>query len=391
MQPGQRIRDCVIEKHIGAGGMGEVWRAYHRALRRHVAVKLIFQRDHTFQQRFQREAEAMSRLHHPHIVPIHEVFVVGTSGYLVMGLVEGGSLADLGRVSCAAALQLAAQILDALNFAHQQGVVHRDVKPSNILVDRNGRAYVTDFGIALVAGKQRITRLTRSGTAIGTPEYMSPEQITTPEDIDHRTDVYSFGCVLYELLAGQPPFGSRDNGTTDFDLMHAHVRQAPVPIRRRNPDVDRNTERVITQALAKDRERRFAGCGEMAQALLRGTRAVGSAAAVMPFAHQLFSFQGRITRSQFCLTLLPIVLLFALTAFVVPLSSTVEGVLILAINLVVGVWASAAIAIKRWHDLDRPSWWLLSGALVIPLVWIGFSLLFQEGTNGENQFGPGHL
>src|SRR4029453_11314366 len=108
----------------------------------------------------------------------------------------------------------------------------------------------------LVAGMERLTRLTRSGTAVGTPEYMSPEQITTPEDIDHRTDVYSFGCVLYEMFAGQPPFGSRDQGTTEFELMQAHVTRRPVPLRRLNPHIDRHTDAVVMRALAKDRDDR---------------------------------------------------------------------------------------------------------------------------------------
>jgi serine/threonine-protein kinase len=278
--------------------MGEVWRAHHHTTRRPVALKVIHQRDSTFRDRFSREAQAMRLLTHPHIVPIHDYFIIKGYGYLVMGLIDGRSLADLGRMSCGVALQIAGEILDALNFAHQEGVIHRDVKPSNILIDTRGLAYMTDFGIALVAGTERITRLTHTGTAVGTPEYMSPEQIITPQDIDHRTDVYSFGCVLYEMLAGEPPFGSRDVGTTEFELMQAHVKRAPAPIRQRNVEVDRNTERVITRALAKDREQRFGGCGEMAQALLHSALAPAASAGAMSFAHLLFSLRGRWRRSQ---------------------------------------------------------------------------------------------
>ena len=128
---------------------------------------------------------------------------------------------------------------------------------------------------------------------------MSPEQIATPDDIDHRTDVYSFGCVLYEMLSGQPPFGSRDQGTTEFELMQAHVKRTPVPIRQRNPTVDKQTEAVLQCALAKDRDERFAGCGDMAQALMGLQPVPMEHPAQIRLAHLLFSFHGRLNRLQY--------------------------------------------------------------------------------------------
>ncbi len=210
----------------------------------------------------------MAGLEHPHIVKVYDFFPVGKNACLVMSYVDGGSLEDLianrGRLKLAQALQISWGILNALDYAHRQHVVHRDVKPSNILVGSDWHAYLVDFGIALVLGK---TRMTKFGTNVGTPEYMSPEQILG-KNTDHQTDVYSFGCVLYEMLAGAPPFGSStDNGSTDFTIMQRHIKDEPPRLRPLNPEVDKRTEAVIMRALAKDRRQRFAGCAEMLSAL----------------------------------------------------------------------------------------------------------------------------
>ena len=275
MQSGDHVRAYVLEETIGVGAMGEVWRARHQSLQRNVAIKIIQEQvsvNAEFRERFMQEAQAMARLQHPNIVPVHDFFTVDHRAFLVMSLIDGGSLAESGRLAPDVALTISRELLDALNCAHQQGVIHRDVKPSNILLDQRGHAYMTDFGIALIAGTQRMTRLSRTGTAVGTPEYMSPEQIATPQDVDHRTDVYSFGCVLYEMLSGTPPFGSREDGTSEFELMQSHVTRQPIPLHQRHVQVNRGTESAVMRALAKDREDRFAGCGEMAQALFREWR-----------------------------------------------------------------------------------------------------------------------
>lgn len=392
MRAGQQVRDYLFEQRIGDGGMGEVWRAVHLGLRRMVAVKVIREGSTggTFRERFVREAQAMARLDHPHIVPIREFFTSGGSGFLVMGLVEGKSLENRGRLPIDLALRIARQILDALNFAHQQGVIHRDVKPSNILLDGRDHAFITDFGIALVAGTQRITRLTRSGTAVGTPEYMSPEQITTPADIDHRTDVYSFGCVLYEMLAGQPPFGSRDLGTTEFELLQAHVTRSPIPIRKRNSDVDRHTEAVIMRALAKDPEERFAGCGEMAQALFGETPAPNAARQVER-AHLFLTFQGRLNRSQYWKGFLAVAAYFLVIGLLVSTAAALSGDSMVGYVLILGgfgLWIWLAMAAKRLHDRDRPAWWLLTCLLVVPALWVVVELGFLPGTAGANRYGP---
>jgi serine/threonine protein kinase len=183
-----------------------------------------------------------------------------------MSYIEGGSLQDRlkrhGPLSLSEALPIARDILDALQYAHQSGVVHRDVKPSNILLGRNSHAYLVDFGIAFILGK---TRITRFGANIGTPDYVSPEQIQG-DQLDHRTDIYSLGCVLYEMLTGRSPFRRLDDDT-EFTLMERHMRDLPAPLTTLNSTVDEETEAAVMRALAKDREKRFASCAEMAKAL----------------------------------------------------------------------------------------------------------------------------
>lgn len=267
MPPGDRIGDYVLEELIGEGGIGEVWRARHTRLERPVAIKVISprllrDRDQTIRNRFLREAENMANLRHPHIVRIYDFFSLNDIEYLVMDYIEGGSLQDrlsrFGRLSLEDALHISRDILDGLDFAHQKGVIHRDVKPSNILLTADSHAYLADFGIALVLGRPRITSY---GTNVGTLEYMSPEQIHGKE-LNHKTDVYSFGCVLYEMLTGDPPFGTLRE-VTEYTLMGHHINDPPRPVRELNPDVDEQTESVVMQALSKDPDERFEGCAQM--------------------------------------------------------------------------------------------------------------------------------
>ena len=208
MKPRDQVRDYILEERIGAGGVGEVWRARHVRLDKPVAIKLILPhlcQDENIYNRFVQEAIATANSEHPNIVSVYDFFSNNDDAFLVMSYIEGGSLQDRlkrGRLSLSEALRIARDILGALDFAHQRGIVHRDVKPSNILLSLDSHAYLVDFGIALILGK---TRITRFGANIGTPDYMSPEQIRGGQ-LDHRTDVYSFGCVLYEMLTGRSPF-----------------------------------------------------------------------------------------------------------------------------------------------------------------------------------------
>lgn len=270
MKPRDQVRDYILEQRIGAGGVGEVWRARHVRLDKPVAIKVILPhlcQDENIYNRFVQEAIATANLEHPNIISVYDFFSIQDDAFLVMSYIEGGSLQDRlkrrGRLSLSEALPIARDILGALDFAHQRGIVHRDVKPSNILLSPDSHAYLVDFGIALILGK---TRITRFGANIGTPDYMSPEQIRGTE-LDHRTDVYSFGCVLYEMLTGRSPFRRSDNDT-EFTLMERHMSDLPAPLRTLNSEVDKETEAGVMRALAKDREKRFAGCADMAKALL---------------------------------------------------------------------------------------------------------------------------
>ncbi|HYU35062.1 MAG TPA: serine/threonine-protein kinase [Thermoanaerobaculia bacterium] len=273
MQSGQRIRDYVLGQKIGTGGMGEVWSAMHDVLHRPVAIKAMaphLAADPQFEERFLQEARALAILQHPRILGVTDFFREGGVYYLVMPLVTGRPLDKRiaearGPLPIPEAASIASDMLDALDYAHQRGIIHRDVKPSNILLDHDGRAYLTDFGIAILVGQDRRTR---TGTSLGTPYYMSPEQIRTPKKIDHRSDVYSAACVIYEMLAGRPPFLAEDSeGDTDFVLKEAHLQRSPEPIRRWNPTVPAALDAVVLRGLAKEPDQRYGGCGEFRRAL----------------------------------------------------------------------------------------------------------------------------
>jgi serine/threonine protein kinase len=249
-----------IVREIGRGGMAVVYRAYQPALDRYVAVKVLPQElafDQQFVERFQREAKAVARLNHPHIVTVHDVGQDKGLYFIVMEYVDGPSLTQLldqqGTLSPEQATRIVSQVSWALDYAHRQGFVHRDIKPGNILLGPEGTAKLTDFGIVKAAEG---TRLTETGTLLGTPEYMSPEQAAGRE-IGRGTDVYSLGVVAYEMLSGRVPFA----GET-MAVLHAHVYDPP--------DLSvlpRGARRVVGKALAKDPRKRHASAGALAQAL----------------------------------------------------------------------------------------------------------------------------
>lgn len=287
---GRRIRDWQIEGLLGEGGMGQVWRARHTMLNRNFAIKVIadeLMSDAKFEALFIREAGTQAELQHPHIIPATDFFVEEGLHCLVMPFIEGQSLEErmeknkdpkTGKplpLPHREAVGIALQVLQALDYAHQHGVIHRDVKPSNILLDRRGNAYLTDFGVAMRMNKPRTTS---SGKVVGTSAYMSPEQIQSPRTMDHRTDVYSFGCVLYEMLAAGPVFETYGmEGDTDFFTKESHIKRTPNPLHKRNPAVPAEVEAVVTKALAKSPNDRFGGCGEFARELgktIEGTDSV---------------------------------------------------------------------------------------------------------------------
>lgn len=274
MQTGDRIGDYVLLEKIGDGGMGEVWKAEHSQIKRVDAIKLL--RDvaairQEAKDRFLNEAQVQGRLRHPNIVAVYDAFEERGTDCIVMQFVDGESLEHrLHRkppqlLPLAEVLSISTDVLAALEYAHTfpgSTIVHRDVKPSNILLDHSGRALLTDFGIAFALGGNR---LTQAGTTLGTVYYMSPEQIQDPRSVDARSDIYSFGCVLYELLAGRPPFGAETD--TDFTIKSQHIKETPTPIRAWNAQVPFDFEWIVYKALNKDPGTRFQSCAEMSRAL----------------------------------------------------------------------------------------------------------------------------
>ena len=251
-----------IEELIGQGGMGVVYRAYDLRLKRTVALKLVTPElalDERFRERFTRETELAMSLEHPNVVPIHDAGEVAGRLYLAMRLVAGTDLRQLlraeGALEPTRALAICRQLANALDAAHARALVHRDVKPSNVLLDESEHVYLTDFGLTRRLEEQGAQA--GEGRSVGTPAYLAPEQIEgTP--VDGRADVYSLGCLLYECLTGEPPFaGSR------LEVAFAHLEEEPPTASERNPDLPDAIDAVIRRALAKSPEDRFPTCAAL--------------------------------------------------------------------------------------------------------------------------------
>ena len=257
---------------LGQGGFAVVFRARDEMLHRDVAVKVMDVQgapSPTLSERFVREAQTIARLEHPNIVPIYQVDADPQDGllYIVMRCVDGPSLRQLvsenQRLSVADAARVARQVADALQYAHSEGVVHRDIKPDNILLDKRGHVFVTDFGIAKAAQAASAPQLTTEGMIIGTPQYMSPEQ-AAGDAVDGRSDIYSLGIVVYQMLTGSPPF----DGQSSASILAKQLTATPTPIRDLRPDVPREFEFVIDRMLAKDPAKRYQSAAELSQALV---------------------------------------------------------------------------------------------------------------------------
>lgn len=264
---GKRFGPYFVEAQIGEGGMATVFRARRQDLDHEVALKIIhpdLANSDLFLKRFQREAETVSTLSHPHIVKIIEHGQHKRTFFLAMELLTQGSLEQLirqGPVPLETTAQYLTQIASALEYAHGQGIIHRDLKPENVMLDAQGRAVLTDFGLAkFVTEAISRTILTQSGAQIGTPAYMAPEQ-WKGEAADVRSDVYGLGLLLYEMLTGSMAFKA-DNG---YDLMHKHLYMPPPSLRKERPDLPLALEGVIRRALAKDRIERYQSMAELRQ------------------------------------------------------------------------------------------------------------------------------
>jgi serine/threonine-protein kinase len=257
-----------IEAVIGAGGMAEVYRAHDLKHGRDVAVKVMRpELAHAVgADRFLREIATTATLRHPHILPLYDSGDADGVLYYVMPLVEGETLRSRlerdGRLPIDQALQITREIADALGYAHERGITHRDVKPENILLER-GHAVVADFGIARAVAATGTERLTQTGFAVGTPAYMSPEQAVGEPNLDGRSDLYSLGCVLYEMLAGKPPF----TGPTAVDMTKQHLMEEPTPVTAARPEVTPAVAAALSRVLAKDPAERLWPAARFADAL----------------------------------------------------------------------------------------------------------------------------
>ena len=260
----------VLEERLGSGGMGSVYLARDRELERPVAVKLLAEGladDHEFRQRFVREARLAARLSHPNIVTVFDTGAEDGRPYIVMEYVDGETLADAlrrRRFSVEEAVDLALQACAGLEHAHAAGLVHRDVKPGNLLLRDDGTLKVSDFGIARAAESSRLTEV---GTVLGTAAYLAPEQ-ARGEPVTPAADVYSLGAVLFELLTGEPP-----HRAASLEDLARRQAQAPPPLRDRLPDAPPALESALERALATAPDERQASAGELARDLVAGATA----------------------------------------------------------------------------------------------------------------------
>jgi protein kinase-like protein len=273
----QRLQEALGKQFtvgplLGQGGFAVVFRTRDHALNRDVAVKVLDTAGvpaPTLSERFVREAQTIARLEHPNIVPIYEVGQQAELLYLAMRCVDGPSLRQLlgsrplHRLSAGDAARVARAVADAISYAHAEGVVHRDIKPDNILLDKRGNVLVTDFGIAKAAQAATAAQLTTEGMIIGTPQYMSPEQ-AAGDVVDGRSDIYSLGIVLYQMLSGGPPF----DGDSSAKIIAQQLTAVPPDIRELRSDVTPELGAVLTRMLAKDPGARFQSAGEVSRALV---------------------------------------------------------------------------------------------------------------------------
>ncbi|TWE12902.1 serine/threonine-protein kinase [Rudaeicoccus suwonensis] len=280
-QPAQMFGPYELGSVIGRGGMGRVIRARDTRLQRDVALKVMNHEvatDEGFRARFEREAKIVARLTDPHVIPIHGYGEIEGQLYLDMRLVEGRSLAELltrGQLNVDRAVDIISQIADALDSAHREGLVHRDVKPSNILIDRIGFAYLVDFGIAASAGQRDLTQV---GEIVGSAAYLAPERFDLGNHGDPSSDIYALTVVLFQVLTGSKPFPS----TEITEVVSAHMSQQPPSVRSLRPDLPVGLDTVIRSGMAKDPSQRPATARALVDAAKHAIRETATARSTAP-------------------------------------------------------------------------------------------------------------
>src|SRR6266480_4369815 len=288
-------QEFTVGPLLGEGGFAAVFRARDNVLNRDVAVKVLnveLAPERVVAERFMREAQTVARLEHPHIVPIYKVGRQDEIFYLIMRCIDGPSLRQLletqKKLSVGDAARIARQVADALAYAHTHEIVHRDIKPDNILLDKSGHVLVTDFGIAKAAQDAKAAKkpssksLTSEGMIVGTPEYMSPEQ-ASGDPLDGRSDIYSLGIVVYQMLTGSPPF----EGPSSASILAQQLTEEPTPIRRLRPDVPEEMAVVLERMLEKNRSRRFQMASEVSRALVGALPTAASDRVHVPLSRRL--------------------------------------------------------------------------------------------------------
>src|SRR5215469_16172106 len=262
---GSTLGRYELRHRIAQGAMSEVFLGYDLHVRRQIAIKVLYGSDEPFVRRFEREALAVGALSHDHILPLYDFGAQRPWYYLVMPFVEGGTLRDYlcmrERLTLDEAGSLLEQIASALQYAHNRGVIHCDVKPSNILLRLDGHAYLADFGLA--KAKANADTHPHSGTGIGTPEYMAPEQADGISD--HRSDIYSLGIILYQMLTGRVPF----TADSPIAVSLKHLQLPPPRPSLTNPDIPQDIEDLILRALAKKPEERYQEISDFSSAYKR--------------------------------------------------------------------------------------------------------------------------
>jgi eukaryotic-like serine/threonine-protein kinase len=293
---GKSLGGCVITDLLGQGGMARVYRARQKHLDRDVAIKVLppyYASDQNFVLRFEQEARSLARLSHPHIVIVHDAGEEHGLLYIIMEYVAGGNLRDYmtQSISLREVTRIIKEVASALTYAHERGIIHRDVKPVNVLLDPAKRAVLSDFGIAKVMATS--AAMTRSGAGVGTPEYMSPEQCRGAQ-VDARADIYALGVMLYEMLTGHTPFEA-DNYTA---LAHSHIYELPPPPSKFNPRISPAVQAVTLKALEKDPANRFQEAMDMAITLEQAAAAQAPLPPAPPPAHRSTSAPDDLGRAS---------------------------------------------------------------------------------------------